>query len=753
MKRQNVPILFYLTIFLCQITCSLLPGGLSKYLSTFACLKSTCMNQRIIEIIAEKLTLKGWQVKNTVELINEGATVPFISRYRKENTGSMDEVQVLQVRELQEKLTELEKRKETILKTIDEQGKLSPDLKQRIEASYDTVELEDIYLPYKPKRRTKAAIARERGLEPLAKIIMKQIEPNPDKKALKYLNEDVKDVETALSGARDIIAEWISENETARNIVRREFEKNAVIVSKVVKGKEEEADKYRDYFDWQEPLKKCPSHRFLAIMRGEKEGFLRVSATPRDSKPLEHLSKFFVKGNNECSKQVEEAASDSYKRLMEPSMETEFISLAKEKADKEAIGVFAENLRQLLLAPPLGQKRILAIDPGYRTGCKVVCLDEQGNLLHNDTIYPHKPQEDKKMAAKKLTSMVEMYQIDAVAIGNGTAGRETEYFVKNLHYKRDIRIYVVNEDGASVYSASPVARQEFPQYDVTVRGAVSIGRRLMDPLAELVKIDPKSIGVGQYQHDVDQKELKKALDTVVELSVNSVGVNLNTASKHLLNYVSGLGPQLAQNIVDYRKEKGAFNSRSELKNVPRLGPKAFEQAAAFLRIPSSENPLDNSAVHPESYHIAEKMAADLNCNVDELIKNERLVAQINLNDYVTPDIGLPTLKDILAELLKPGRDPRKPIKVFEFAANIYSIDDLKEGMILPGIVNNITKFGAFVDIGIKQSGLVHISELADRFISDPNEVVKLHQHIKVCIKEVDVARNRIQMSLKNVPQD
>lgn len=710
------------------------------------------MNPPIAELIAQQLGVKNNQVKNTLELLAEGATVPFISRYRKERTGSLDEVQVLQIKELGEKFTELEKRRETVLKTIEEQEKLTPELKQRIENCYDPVELEDIYLPYKPKRRTKATIARERGLEPLAKIIMKQLERDPEARATSFLNENVKTVEDALSGARDIMAEWVSENEKARNIVRREFERNAVIAAKVVKGKEEEAEKFRDYFDWSEPLKKCPSHRLLAMRRGENEGFLRVSVKPGETKPLENLTRFFVKGSHASAQQVELAVKDSYKRLIEPSIETEFSTLSKEKADVDAIGVFAENLRQLLLAPPLGQKRILAIDPGYRTGCKVVCLDEQGNLLHNDTIYPHKPQEDKKMASKKLTSMVEIYKIEALAIGNGTASRETEAFVKKLRYNREIRIYVVSEDGASVYSASSVARQEFPQYDVTVRGAVSIGRRLMDPLAELVKIDPKSIGVGQYQHDVDQKKLKTSLDSVVELSVNAVGVNLNTASQHLLTYISGLGPQLAQNIVDYRKENGLFNTREELKNVPRMGPKAFEQSAGFLRIPDAKNPLDNSAVHPESYHIVHQMAADLKCEVTDLVQNEERVSKIDLTKYVTSEVGLPTLNDIKNELLKPGRDPRKPIKVFEFADGIFSITDLKEGMVLPGIVNNITKFGAFVDIGVKQSGLVHISELADRFISDPNEIVKLHQHVKVRVKEVDISRNRIQLSLKGMEQ-
>lgn len=711
------------------------------------------MNPKIIEIISLQLEIGTKQITNTIDLLNEGATIPFISRYRKERTGSLDEVQVMQIKELSDKYTELEKRKDTILKTINEQDQLTPELKQRIVDCYNPVELEDIYLPYKPKRRTKATIAREKGLEPLAKILMKQEERNPEQKAEPFLGDEVKSVEEALAGACDIVAEWISENVKARNIARRAFKNNAVITSKVVKGKEEEAAKYRDYFDWNEPLVKCPSHRLLAMRRGEKEGFLRISVSPDETIPIENLQRYFVKGNTASAQLVKQAVTDSYKRLIAPSIETEFSAIAKEKADEEAIGVFAENLRQLLLAPPLGQKRILAIDPGYRTGCKVVCLDEQGNLLHNETIYPHKPQEERKMAAKKLTSMVEMYQIDAIAIGNGTAGRETETFVKNLRYNREIRVFVVNEDGASVYSASAVARQEFPQYDVTVRGAVSIGRRLMDPLAELVKIDPKSIGVGQYQHDVNQKKLKSTLDATVEISVNAVGVNLNTASQHLLTYISGLGPLLAQNIVNHRKENGVFKSRNELKKVPRMGPKAFEQAAGFLRITDNDNPLDNSAVHPESYHIVQKMAADLKCQVKDLILNDEQVKKIDLKKYITPETGLPTLNDIIAELLKPGRDPRKPIKVFEFAEGIFSIKDISEGMILPGIVNNITKFGAFVDIGVKQAGLIHISELADRFISDPNEIVKLHQHIKVRVKEVDAERNRIQLSLKQVPQE
>jgi len=710
------------------------------------------MQNKITKIIAQNLGLKEIQVLNTILLLEEGATVPFISRYRKERTGSLDEIHVLQIKEQNEKLADLEKRKETILKTIDEQDKLTPEFKLRIENCYDSVELEDIYLPYKPKRRTKATIAKEKGLEPLAKIIMKQEERDPESRTNQFLNEEVKSVEEALAGARDIIAEWVNENEKARNIVRREFDRNAVITSKVVKGKEEEAAKYRDYFDWNEPLKKCPSHRLLAMRRGENEGFLRVSISPEDERVLENLQRYFIKGNNKCSEQVEIAVKDSFKRLVQPSIENEFAKLSKEKADEEAIKVFAENLRQLLLAPPLGQKRTLAIDPGYRTGCKVVCLDEQGNLLHNENIYPHKPQEQRKMAAKKVTSMLEMYGIEAIAIGNGTASRETEAFIKKLRYNREIRVYVVSEDGASVYSASSVARQEFPQYDVTVRGAVSIGRRLMDPLAELVKIDPKSIGVGQYQHDVDQKKLKSSLDSVVELSVNSVGVNLNTASKHLLTYVSGLGPQLAENITNFRKEIGSFKSRNELKNVPRMGTKAFEQSAGFLRIPDAENPLDNSGVHPESYQIIDQIAKDLQCEVTDLIRNEELVSKIDFQKYVNTEVGLPTLNDIKTELLKPGRDPRKPIKIFEFAKGIFSIDDLQPEMVIPGIVNNITNFGAFVDVGIKESGLIHISEMADRFVSDPNEVVKLHQHVKVRVKDVDISRKRIQLSLKGVEQ-
>lgn len=708
------------------------------------------MTDTIIRIIAETVGVSVSSAKNTVLLLEEGCTVPFIARYRKERTGSLDEVAIGRIKEQHGRLQELEKRKQTILSTINDQNALTEELKTRIENCFDQAELEDIYLPFKPKRRTRATIARELGLEPLAKILMSQHEKNPEQRAISFLNDKVKDVEAALAGARDIIAEWVSENERTRNIVRQEFRRNAMIVSKVVKGKEEEGAKYRDYFDWHEPLKKCASHRLMAMRRGEKEGFLRVSIDIETEQAIQRVEQVFVKGYGPSSEQVGLAVADSLKRLVVPSIETEFAQLTKTAADQEAIRVFAENLRQLLLAPPLGQLRTLAIDPGYRTGCKVVCLDAQGNLLHNETIYPHPPQNDKKLAAKKLTSMVEAYQIQAIAIGNGTASRETEHFVKNLHYDRELKVFVVSEDGASVYSASTVAREEFPQYDVTVRGAVSIGRRLMDPLAELVKIDPKSIGVGQYQHDIDQKELKSGLDQVVESAVNSVGVNVNTASKELLTYISGLGPQLALNIVEHRRENGPFQSRKALMKVPRMGAKAFEQSAGFLRIPGSEHPLDNSAVHPESYGIVEKMAKDLGVRLEELIGNDEMVNKITLANYVTDAVGLPTLNDIRNELLKPGRDPRKAIKVFEFAEGIFSMEDLQVGMVLPGIVNNITKFGAFVDIGVKQSGLVHLSEMADRFISDPNEVVKLHQHVTVKVIDLDIPRKRIQLSIKQV---
>ncbi|BBE20696.1 transcription accessory protein [Aquipluma nitroreducens] len=711
------------------------------------------MDQKIIQLIAQQVGIQFIQVANTIQLLDEGGTVPFISRYRKERTGSLDEVQIEAVKDAKEKMQELLKRKETILKTIQEQELLTPELQKRIEACFDPTELEDIYLPYKPKRRTRAMIAREKGLEPLAVIIQKQYESNLEYKAQSFVNEKVESVEEALAGARDIIAEWINENERARGIVRRAFEHGAFIISKVVKGKEEEGAKYNDYFDWNEPLKKCPSHRLMAMRRGENEGFLRVSVTPESEEPIHRLKRFFIHSNNACTDQMELAITDAYKRLLEPSIETEFANLSKEKADDEAIRVFTENLRQLLLAAPLGQKRVLALDPGFRTGCKLVCLDAQGNLLHNETIYPHQSQEEVKQAASKILSLVSLYQIEAIAIGNGTASRETEAFIKKLQYDRELKIFVVSEDGASIYSASKIARDEFPQHDVTVRGAISIGRRLLDPLAELVKIDPKSIGVGQYQHDVDQKKLKNSLDKVVESSVNMVGVNVNTASQHLLTYISGLGPQLAQNIVDYRKENGPFNSRTEIQKVARMGAKAFEQAAGFLRIPDAKNPLDNSAVHPESYFVVQKIAKDLKCSIQELISSEELRKQIIWANYVTDKIGLPTLEDIKKELAKPGRDPRSEIKVFEFAPNIYKVEDLQVGMVLPGIVTNITKFGAFVDVGVKQDGLVHVSQMANRFISDPSEIVKLHEHVHVKVIELDLQRKRIQLSLKQVQQN
>ncbi|MDR1729060.1 MAG: RNA-binding transcriptional accessory protein [Prevotellaceae bacterium] len=699
-------------------------------------------------LIAKTLNIREKQVANTIKLLTDGATIPFISRYRKEMTGELNEVQIQEIQEQYEKLTELEKRKESILKSIDEQGKLTAELKKRISGTWSMTELEDLYLPYKPKRRTRAEIARERGLEPLAKILMAQAENNVEVRAAAFVKGDVKDAEDALKGAKDIIAEWVSENEQGRNRVRRSFEHDAVMSSKVIKGKERDAEKYRDYFDVNEPLRRLSSHRLLAMRRGEAEGFLRVGISPGDENALVRLTPLFVKGNTEASVQVEEAVVDSYKRLIKPSIETEFANQSKEKADEEAIRVFAENLRQLLLAPPLGQKRVLAIDPGYRTGCKLVCLDAQGNLLHNETIYPHPPQNEKAQAARKIAKMVEAYKIEAISIGNGTASRETEQFIQSIQYDRKVQVFVVSENGASIYSASPTGREEFPDYDVTVRGAVSIGRRLMDPLAELVKIDPKSIGVGQYQHDVDQTKLKKSLDQTVINSVNLVGVNLNTASKHLLTYISGLGPQLAQNIVDYRAENGAFQSRLGLKKVPRLGEKAFEQCAGFLRIPNAENPLDNSAVHPESYGIVERMAKNLKCTVPELIQNRELRQQINLQDYVSEKTGLPTLKDIMEELEKPGRDLRQTIKVFAFDPSIRTIDDVKAGMRLPGIVTNVTNFGAFVDIGIKENGLVHISQLANRFISNPADVVALHQHVEVNVIEVDKERKRIQLSMK-----
>lgn len=708
-------------------------------------------NKQHISIISNALQISAKQVENTIKLLDDGATIPFISRYRKEQTGNLDEVQITGIKTQADKLNEIDARKQTILNTIEEQGKLTAELKTRIENTYELAELEDIYLPYKPKRRTRATIAREKGLEPLADMLSKQ-HANTDiyAEAAKYLTGDVENEDDALAGARDIIAEWINEDERVRNNVRTLFAREAIISTKVAKSKEEEGVKFRDYFDFNEPLHRSPSHRFLAIMRGVSEGFLKMNVAPDNEKAIEYIERLVVKNRSEAAEQMSIAATDSYKRLIHPSLETEFINTAKEKADDEAIRVFAENLRQLLLASPLGEKNVLAIDPGYRTGCKVVCLDAQGNLTHNVTIYPHAPQNETTQAAKKITALVDAYKIEAIAIGNGTASRETEHFIKKQRFNRDVQVFVVSEDGASVYSASAVAREEFPQYDVTVRGAVSIGRRLIDPLSELVKIDPKSIGVGQYQHDVDQSKLKQSLDRVVESCVNKVGVNLNTASKYLLTYISGLGPQLAQNIVDYRTKNGAFKSRNELKKVTRLGPKAFEQSAGFLRISDGNNPLDNSAVHPESYHIVEKMAKDLNTSVSELLKDTELQKKIDKKKYA--DVGEHTLNDILNELAKPSRDPRTKVKVFEFAQGIYSIDDVKEGMELPGIVTNITNFGAFVDIGVKQDGLVHISQMADAFVSNPADVVKLHQHVKVKVTEVDVARKRIQLSMKGLNQ-
>lgn len=705
------------------------------------------------QMIAAELKLPAHRIANTLKLLQGGATIPFISRYRKEATGGLDEVQIGDIQTRYEKLCELSKRKETVLSTIEEQGKLTPELKARISACWNATELEDIYLPFKPKRKTRAEAARAKGLEPLALLLMMQKENNLAAKIRNFVKGEVKDEEDALKGARDILAEQISEDERSRNLMRNQFQRQALIQSKVVKGKEaEEASaKYRDYFDFCEPLKKCSSHRLLALRRGESEGVLKVSIFPEDEDMCnERLQRLFVRANNECAHQVEEALTDAYKRLLKPAIETEFAALSKEKADEEAIRVFAENLRQLLLAPPLGQKRVMGIDPGFRTGCKVVCLDAQGTLLHNEAIYPHPPKSEYAQAARKIVKLVEQYKIEAIAIGNGTASRETEQFVTSQRYDREVQVFVVSEDGASIYSASKTAREEFPDYDVTVRGAVSIGRRLMDPLAELVKIDAKSIGVGQYQHDVDQTKLKASLDQTVESCVNLVGVNVNTASKHLLTYVSGLGPTLAQNIVDYRTGNGPFESRRQLLKVPRMGAKAYEQCAGFLRIPQAKNPLDNSAVHPESYPIVEQMAKDLNCTVADLIKDKELRSKIDLKKYVTDTIGLPTLTDILQELDKPGRDPRQKIQVFEFDKNVRTLDDLQEGMELPGIVTNITNFGCFVDIGIKENGLVHVSQLADRFVSNPADVVRIHQHVRVKVMSIDHERKRIQLTMKGL---
>lgn len=712
------------------------------------------------QLISRELTLPEHGVENTLMLLEEGCTIPFISRYRKERTGGFDEVQIAAISDMSEKLKETTKRKETIIKTIEEQGKLTEELKSRIGKCWNSSELEDIYLPYKPKRRTKAQIARELGLEPLSVIIMMQREQNPEKAAQRFVKEGIKNVSDAIKGAQDIIAETVSEDEQARRQVRNVFRREASITSKVIKGKAEtvEAAKYSDYFDFSEPLRRCSSHRLLAMRRGEAEGILRVSISADDEECTDILRRQFIHSGGNCAKLLSEAITDGYKRLIKPSIETEFASISKEHADEAAIGVFAENLRQLLLSAPLGQKRVMGIDPGFRTGCKVVCLDAQGNLLHHEAIFPHTPVEKRSKAADQLSDMLYKYSIEAIAIGNGTASRETKEFVdtvvRNLssidetNSMKRPQIFVVSEDGASVYSASKTARDEFPDKDVTVRGAVSIGRRLMDPLAELVKIDPKSIGVGQYQHDVDQTKLKRSLDHTVESCVNSVGVNLNTASQHLLTYISGLGPTLARNIVEYRRENGPFTSRTQLKKVPRLGPAAYEQCAGFLRIPGAKNPLDNSAVHPESYKIVEQIAKDCGCSVAELIASEEKRKSVKIKNYVTAEVGLPTLMDIMKELEKPGLDPRKQIEEFEFDPNVTSVDNLAEGMVLPGIVTNITNFGAFVDIGVHQDGLVHISQLADRFVSDPTQVVHLHQHVKVKVTEVDRKRKRISLTMR-----
>ena len=706
----------------------------------------------ITKIIAQQLHLPETGVENTIALLDLGCTIPFIARYRKERTGNLNEVQIGQIADAYDKLKELEKRKETILKTIGEQGKLTDELEKRIKDCWEATVLEDLYLPYKPKRRTRAQVAREQGLEPLATLLLLQREPQPEAAARRYVKGDVADVAAALKGAQDIIAEMVNEDERSRNQLRQSFRREAIITSKVVKAKAEsdEAAKYSDYFDFSEPLRRCSSHRLLAMRRGESEGILRVSIGADDDDCVARLKRQHVRGHGPCSRLVEEAVEDAYKRLLRPSIETEFAALSKEKADDDAILVFTENLRQLLLAAPLGQKRVMGIDPGFRTGCKVVCLDAQGNLLHHEAVFPHPPVNHLMQASVHVEQMVKDYAIEAIAIGNGTASRETSDFVKGLHFDHKVQTFVVSEDGASVYSASKTAREEFPDEDVTVRGAVSIGRRLMDPLAELVKIDPKSIGVGQYQHDVDQGKLKRSLDQTVESCVNSVGVNLNTASQHLLTYVSGLGPTLAKNIVEYRRENGAFTSRAQLKKVPRLGPSAFEQCAGFLRIPGAKNPLDNSAVHPESYAIVAQMAKDSQCTVDELIADKQKRQAIDIRHYVTDSVGIPTLTDIMNELEKPGRDPREQIEEFEFDPNVTSIDDLVEGMVLPGIVTNITNFGAFVDIGVHQDGLVHVSQLANRYVRDPNEVVHLHQHVKVMVKEIDYRRHRIALTMKGV---
>ena len=706
------------------------------------------MSKQIVEIISKELELSAAQVNKTISMLQEGATLPFIARYRKEATGGLDDVQIGNIQNAFEKLQDLEKRKKAVVKSIQGQGKLSIELKNQILQSFDSNELEDLYLPFKQKRQTRAELARKGGLEALAKIIMGQHEHNVMSKVDDFVCGDIKSKDQAIQGSIDIMAEWINESKEARTAIRQIFSKDAFISSKVVKSKQAEAEKYKDYFKFEEKLSRCKSHRFLALRRGEAEKYLKLSIRPDEEICLDRLNRIFIK--NDVSGLVEIAVKESYKRLLAPSIENEFWALAKNGADEEAIIVFAENLRQLLLGAPLGKKRVLAIDPGFKSGCKIVCLDETGELIHNETIYPHPPQNKTEMAVKKIHSLVDSCKIEAIAIGNGTAGRETENLIRKMKFRKDVEVYIVSEAGASIYSASAIAREEFPQYDVTVRGSVSIGRRLVDPLAELVKIEAKSIGVGQYQHDVDQKMLQKSLNMVVESCVNKVGVDLNTASRHLLMYVSGLGTQLAQNVIDYRKEKGRFTSREELKNVPRMGDKAFEQCAGFLRVKDGENPLDDSAVHPESYKLVGKMAKKLKVKVDALIRNEDLVKQIDTSQYLSDAIGAETLADILKELKKPGLDPRKKAKVFEFAKGITAISDLHIGMVIPGIVTNITNFGAFIDVGVKQDGLVHISNLANEFISNPANYVTLHQQVKVKVLEVDAPRKRIGLSMKDV---
>jgi uncharacterized protein len=708
------------------------------------------MVSNYIDILSKEMNVAAWQVQKTITLLDEGATVPFISRYRKEMTGTLDEVQVAQVRDRVAQIRELDKRRDAIVASIEEQGKMTTDLQKQIDQAVVMSELEDIYLPYRPKRKTRATMAIDKGLEPLAKILMVQNNIKVAEKAVAFINKS-KGVETtdeALAGARDIIAEWVNESKPARERIRNLYVREAVITSKVAKGKDEEGNKYENYFAWDENLMKAPSHRVLAMIRGENEGFLKLNIATSEEKALEILDRLFMKADNECADEVWKAVKDGYKRLLSSAMETEMRQIIKEKADAEAIRVFAENLRQLLMASPLGQKNVLAIDPGFRTGCKLVCLDKQGRLLHNETIYPHPPQKEVKQSINKILALVSAYKIEAIAIGNGTAGRETENIVRKIPFTKDIVAIMVNENGASVYSASSVAREEFPDYDVTVRGSVSIGRRLMDPLAELVKIDPKSIGVGQYQHDVNQPALQKSLEDVVVSCVNNVGVEVNTASKQLLSYVSGVGPLLAKNIVEYRDKNGIFTSREKLKKVPRFGDKAYEQAAGFLRIRDAKNPLDNSAVHPESYEIVEKMAKSLNADIKQLIEDKELRSRIKPEQFVSGNFGLPTITDIIKELEKPGRDPRTKFDYFEFDRNVNKVDDLIPGMTLPGIVTNITAFGAFVDIGVHQDGLIHVSQMADRFISDPNEIVKLNQKVDVKVLEVDKVRKRIQLSLR-----